>query len=103
MFSPGGFVAIVTSRHLFSDADLRLQGSSLRADGEPRSTRAHCGERLYTFGILAEEAAQPEINSSGEDADDGRDQEQFVVIEFRRLTGRNRNIRCKQSLERLMV
>jgi len=52
---------------------------------ESKRIRACCGEPLYKLSVLAEQAVQPEINSSGEQADEQDDQQHFPVRDFPRL------------------
>ena len=76
---------------------------------ESKRIRACCGEPLYKLSVLAERAVQPEINSSGEQADKQDDQQRFPLRDFSRLGYRPRlssgyyDTWREHSLERFVI
>ena len=76
---------------------------------ESKRIRACCGERLYKLSVLAEQAVQPEKNSSGEQADKKDDQQRFPLRDLSRLGYRPRlssgyyDTWREHSLERFVI
>jgi hypothetical protein len=76
---------------------------------ESKRRRACCGEPLYKLSVLAEQAVQPEINSSREQADKQDDQQRFPLRDFSRLGYRPRlssgyyDTWREHSLERFVI
>src|SRR5438128_6068787 len=55
------------------------------------------------LAVLADEGVQPEVNSSGEDANGDRDQQHFLLPDFLRLSNGYRNAWREHSLERFVI
>jgi hypothetical protein len=76
---------------------------------ESKRIRACCGKPLYKLSVLAEQAVQPEINTSGEQADKKDDQQHFPLRDFSRFGYRPRfssgyyDTWREHSLERFVI
>lgn len=70
---------------------------------------ARRGDRFYKLSVLAEQAVQPEKNSSGEQADDERHEQHLPVRDFRCLGDRpclssgHRNVWREHGLKRFVI